>query len=132
MRPAIGLGLLLAAGGCTMDKDARPASLAGRGDQCFNAATVNSFTPVARDAVHVRVGAGRMYRLDLGAGCLDVDWADRVALRSRSGSGFICGPADAELIVPSVGARGADRCTVLGVRRLSQAEIDASRGRRRN
>lgn len=129
MRWAIGLVLLAGASACTREEDARVASAAGRADQCFNAASVNSFTPVGRDAVNVRVSANRQYRLDLGAGCFDVDWANRVALRSRTGS-FICGPADAELIVPSGDGLRPDRCTIVGVRRLSQAEIEASRPRR--
>jgi hypothetical protein len=131
MRIVVGLALVLAAGACTADEEARPAYAARQGDQCFNAASVDSFHPVGRDAVDVRVGARRYYRLDLGAGCFDVDWANRVALRSRTGS-FICGAADAELIVPAVGGRGTDRCTVLRVRRLSDAEVETAQGRRRN
>jgi hypothetical protein len=131
MRFGLGLAMLLTATACTTGDEPRSASTAGRGDQCFRAASVNSFSPVGRDAVDVRVSAERIYRLDVGPGCFDVDWANRVALRSRTG-GYICGAADAELIVPSLGGQRRDRCTVLGVRRLSPEEIEASRTRHRN
>lgn len=130
MRRALALALAATAGACTADEEARPL-VSARADQCFNARFVSSFTPAGRDAVDVRVGPNQVYRLDLGPGCLDVDWARAVALRSRTGS-FICGPADAELVVPALGARRPDRCNVQDVRRLSEAEIDASRRRRRD
>lgn len=133
MRPALGLFLALTISACTADDGTRPStSAAARGEQCFRAAAVSDFTPVrGEDAVDVRVGSNRHYRLDLGPGCFDVDWANRVALRSRTG-GYVCGAADADLVIPSFGARRADRCSVVGVRRLSDAEVEAARQARRN
>jgi hypothetical protein len=123
-----GLAALASLGGCMAAEEPHPAGAgASRGGQCFNAAAVSSFRPVSRDMVDVEVSRRQVYRLELGPGCLDVDWANRVALRSRTGS-FVCGPADAELIVPSSTGR-ADRCTILGIRRLNEAEIEAARGR---
>lgn len=120
---ALPLGLAAA---CTPAADSRPASAsAARGDQCFNARSVNSFRPAGRDAVDVEISRNRVYRLSLGGGCLDVDWAQAVALRSRTGA-FVCGAADAELIVPSLAGR-PDRCLVTDIRRLSDAEIAATR-----
>ncbi len=94
--------------------------------QCFSAAAVRRFRPVDRHAVDVEISRSRVYRLGLSAGCFDVDWADRVALRPRTGS-FVCRGLDAELIVP--GRRGPDRCLVTSVRQLTRAEAQASRRR---
>lgn len=101
------------------------------GDQCFNARLVTGFHPRGRDQVDVQLPGRQVYRLDLGAGCLDIDWALQIALRSRTGS-FICSPLDAEIYAPSSFGRGSppDRCLVTGIRRLSDAEVIESRRRR--
>lgn len=111
---------------CATPDETGTTSASARGDQCFSALTVNSFRPVGRDAVDVEVSRNQVYRLSLGGGCFDVDWAQTVALRSRSGGSFICSAGDAELIVPSIG-RGPDRCLVTGIRRLSDAELQTRR-----
>ena len=113
--------------------DARGAQRAGVHDaaRCFNARNVNSFTPVGRDAVDVRVGASRYYRLGLDGTCLDVDFSLRAALRSRSGSSWICDAYDAELVIPGHGI-GPQRCPVLSVRPLSPEEVSALYGRHRD
>ena len=122
-------GGLLLAGGCAMDEDARSASAAAGDRQCFRAADVNGFSPIDRDTVDVTVGAGRTYRLELFAPCQDVNWSQRIAIRSR-GSSWICtgNSLQAELIVPD--AIGPDRCLVNSIRRLSEEERDAARRRR--
>lgn len=128
---ALSAGALIAASPSTTSGDAQGGRRSRSGDECFNARLVNNFRPVNRDQVDVYVTASRVYRLDLGPGCFDIDWADRIALRSRTGS-FICGALDAEIVAPSSFGRGRDRCVVTGLRRLSDAEVLASRGRRRH
>ena len=129
----IKLGLSTAAAsvlllGCTpQDSGPSAATAAGAADrQCFRAQDVNSFTPIDRDTVDVRVSASRIYRLELLTDCRDINWSQRIAIRSR-GSSWICTGADlgTELIVPD--AIGIDRCLVRDVRRLSDAEIEARR-----
>ena len=75
------------------------------------------------------VGAGRTYRLELFAPCQDVNWSQRIAIRSR-GSSWICtgNSLQAELIVPD--AIGPDRCLVNSIRRLTEEERNAARRRR--
>lgn len=119
------LPTLAVSASCATDGPAQ-TSAARQSGQCFPAGAVNNFRPVGRDAVDVSISRNRVWRLTLSAGCFDVDWAQRVALRARSG-GFICGPADAELIVPSASGSIPDRCLVTDVRRLSDAEIEAAR-----
>jgi hypothetical protein len=117
----------LALQGCMTDGETRSARAASSGRQCFNARMVSGFTPVDRDTVDVRIGPRRGFRLALTGYCRDINWAQSVALRSRTGS-FICGPLDAELIVPSL--IGPQRCIVTGMRELTQAELRGPRRRR--
>jgi hypothetical protein len=60
--------------------------------------------------------------------CPNVNWATGVALVSRGGTSFICQGLDADLVVPNPGL-GPQRCLVSGVRRLSDAEVQALRRR---
>jgi len=122
---AAGLGLAA----CTPQAPVDGSASAAAGQrQCFRTDQVNSFSPVDRDTVDVRVTGRQVYRLELFAPCDDVRWEQRIAIRSR-GSSYICAGrlSDTELIVP--GAIGADRCLVTSVRQLSEAEIEASRRR---
>lgn len=112
--------------GCTQQAG-QPASAATSGRECFPAGTVNSFTPLDDHAVDVKVGASKYYRLDLTGACPNVDWAQGVALRTLGGGTWVCQGADAEIIVPS--PNGPERCLVSGVRRLSDEEVKAIRGR---
>ena len=125
----LALGGPLMIGGCAMEQGAHGASAASAGRQCFRAADVNGFSPIDRDTVDVTVGAGRTYRLELFAPCQDVNWSQRIAIRSR-GSSWICtgNSLQAELIVPD--AIGPDRCLVNSIRRLTEEERDAARRRR--
>jgi hypothetical protein len=96
--------------------------------RCFLARNVNGYTPRGRDAVDVRVGANRTYRLTLAGVCPEVDWSYRVALRTTGGGSWICQGADAELIVPS--PTGTQRCLVTDVRALTPEEVAAGRRHR--
>jgi hypothetical protein len=81
--------------------------------------------------VHVKVSASQVYELELFGDCPDVDWEQRIAIRSTGGSNWVCRGLDAELIVPS--PIGPTRCPVSTIRRLSDEEVQAWReSRRRN
>ena len=101
--------------------------LSNRSD-CFLADSVNSFTPVGDRFVDVRVTRRSQFRLELAGYCPDIDWSQRIALRTRGGSRWICRGMDAEIIVPDR-AIGPQRCLVTDVRRLSISEIEARRRR---
>ena len=120
----IGLGAALAS--CAQQPTPATAA-ASTGRDCFNANSVSGFTPRGDEAVDVRVGARRHYRLQLAGVCPNVNWSNRVALVSR-GSSFICQGFDAELVVNSPGL-GPQRCLVSSVRRLNDAEVQAARRR---
>jgi hypothetical protein len=96
--------------------------------QCFLAYQVNGFHPIDYDTVQVTVGPRTIYELELFGTCRDINWSERIALRSTSGSSWICQGLDAELLVPS--AIGPQRCLVNTIRRLSPEEAKAARARR--
>jgi hypothetical protein len=118
-------GLLAA---CAAPGENEPAAVTGR-RQCFHSSQVNGFNAIDRDTVYVRVGTRGIYELDIVGTCPEIDFTQRIAIRPRGTGNFICQGLDAELIVPA--ATGLDRCPVLGVRRLSDAEVKAYRGQRR-
>ena len=124
---AIPLALATLAG-CAQQAAPAPAAAASGARDCFNARSVNGFTPRDDDTVDVQVGARRYYRLELAGVCPNVNWATGVALVSRGGTSFICQGLDADLVVPNPGL-GPQRCLVSSVRRLSDAEVQALRRR---
>lgn len=94
------------------------------GRQCFRAADVNDFDARGDDRVIVRAGPSDRYELKILGVCPDIDWTQRIALRTR-GSDWVCRGYDAELIVPGPG--GIQRCPVQSVRQLTAAEVEAIR-----
>jgi hypothetical protein len=96
---------------------------------CFNARMAGGFRSVGREAVDVRISRNREYRLVLAGYCPNIEWSLGIALRTYGGASFVCAGSDAMLLVP--GPTGVERCAVWEVRRLSQAEIEAERARRR-
>ena len=126
--------LLVAMGGCLLvaacaEMAGAPSAsrLSSRSD-CFLADSVNGCTPVGERFVDVRVTRRSQFRLELAGYCPDIDWSQRIALRTRGGSRWICRGMDAEIIVPDR-AIGPQRCLVTDVRRLSISEIEARRRR---
>ena len=113
------------AAGCTATADG-PGSASRNERECFHVDNVRSFSPIDDDAVAVRVGARDHYRLELIGTCPDVDWAWSIAIRTH-GSSWVCRGFDAELVVPH--PSGAQYCPVRAVRKLSEAEVEALRGR---
>lgn len=128
LTPIVGLGIL---GACAMaeSRDTLVEGMERRsaGADCFSARSVSGFTPEGDEALVVRVGANRAYRLELAGYCPDIDWSQQIVLRSRAGSAWVCAGGDAEILVPS--PTGAQNCLVSAVDRLTPAEIEARRGR---
>jgi hypothetical protein len=101
------------------DTPAKPAS------QCFWARNVDSFAAPDDHTVYVRVNVRDVYRLDLMISCPDVDWNQRVELRSTHGAGgSICNPLDAEIVSHATGI-GRQRCPVKTMTKLTPAEVAA-------
>lgn len=90
--------------------------------QCFWTRQVNNFASDDDKVVNVRVGVKDVYQLEMLGRCHDIDWSQKIAIRSR-GSSQICSGLDAEIITPS--SIGPQRCQVSKVRKLTTEEIAA-------
>lgn len=93
--------------------------------ECFHPDQADGFSAPTDDKIYVTVSPRRVFELELLGPCPNMDWANRVGIRS-TGGGFVCTGMDVELIVPD-DPIGPHRCMVRTVRRLSQAEIEARR-----
>ena len=101
-----------------------PQASAGGGRQCFYASSVNGFQEVGDEAVHVRVGASQIWRLDFLGRCPGIEWSSGgIGLQQRGGGGAICRGFDVDVI--TTGGAGLPRCPVRSVRRLSDVEVAA-------
>ncbi len=112
------LALTLGAVGCASRGE--PVSGAAASRTCFQADRVSGFEPVDNTTVRLRVGVKDTYEATLLGYCPDVDWTQRIALRSVSGSSMIC-TNDAmgwEILVLDRPGIGPDRCRVRAIRKL--------------
>lgn len=115
---------------CGAARDAEPATSASASRQrCFLPNQVNDFHAEDDQTVYVTIGTRRMFRLEIVGTCPDIDWSQRIGIRSRGGGSWICGGLDAELIVPS--PTGVQSCPVTNVTELTDAEVEAYRERRK-
>ncbi len=130
MKTAITIGALALtalATGCATAPGQQQAASSSTGRQCFNASQVNGFQALDEETVHVTVGVKTVYALEIAGACPEVDWSQRIGIRSMSGISWVCRGYDAELLVP--GPLGTQRCPVLSVRQLTPAEAQAARNR---
>lgn len=92
---------------------------------CFYGHNADGFSAKGDRTVYVRANIKDIYELTLFAPCLDVDWAQRIALRSQTGNDFICEGSNAPYEIFSPSVTGAQRCQVSSVRKLTAAEVAA-------
>jgi hypothetical protein len=90
-------------------------------NQCFWTRNITGFAAPDDHTVYIRVSFRDVYRLDLMIACPDVEWNQRIALVSRSGSN-ICNALDAEIVSHATGI-GPQRCPVKTMTKLTPAEI---------
>jgi hypothetical protein len=123
------LGLVVATSGCApADEPMMGPGAQSAGRQCFLPRQVNGFTPLGNDRILVDAGPRRLFELEIVGTCREIDFSNRIGIRSRGGS-WVCDGLDAELLVPR--PSGLDRCAVTDVRRLSEEEVQAYRESRR-
>lgn len=92
---------------------------------CFWARNVDNFAAENDErTVNLRVGLHDVYQLKLFAPCQDIDWNQRIALRSR-GSDWICEGDNLDAEIDTHSPIGPQRCPVISVRKLNPAEIAA-------
>ena len=104
-------------------------SSAYAGRQCFYAGNVSGYRSGPNNTVIINTNSRDYYEFRTQPYCGSrIDWENRIALRSRSGS-FICSGFDAEIYVPD--ALGASYCPLYGMRKLGPEEVTALRATRR-
>lgn len=113
---------------CTANQPGQAQSAASSGRKCFLPSQVNNFDALERDKVLVTIGTSTFYQLDIVGTCSNIDWSNRIGIRSTGGASWVCEGLDAELLVP--GARGLERCPVVGVTQLSPEAAQALRQKR--
>lgn len=106
---------------------AAPGDLAASGQtgqtrECFFTRNVSGFSAPDDETLYLRVGVRDVYQMQMFSPCLDMDWAQRLAVVSRSGSS-VCRGMDATIVSP--GPLGEQRCMVRAVRKLTPAEVEA-------
>jgi hypothetical protein len=124
MRPAPVLAAALIAGGIGLIAAAPAAEARSVKSEraCFYASNVRGFTAVDNRVMNIEVGANDIYRFNLMGGCPDIDFANGIALVSKS-SNFICAGIDAEIVYRGPG--GPQRCLISNIRKLTPAEAKA-------
>lgn len=95
--------------------------------RCFWNSQVTGFSDAGPGRAIVNNGSRDSWEVELSPGCPNVDWAQRIAILSRSG-GRICSGANVELAIPDASGTGSRRCLVRSIRKLSAAEAAAVRG----
>jgi|SRR6185437_518858 len=94
----------------------------GPARQCFWTRNADSFAAADEHTLNVRVGVRDVYQFEMFGPCPDIDWNQRLALVSRSGS-TICTGMDAEVVTHS--PIGPQRCAVRSMRKLTPEEVAA-------
>jgi len=126
----IGSGIIVSAmaialAACTTNP--LPAGQAANGGSCFNASMVNNFNGNADGTVDITVGVDKYYRLTTDGTCSDIDWKNQVALKTTNGSDFVCGPYDAEFIVPN--PTFSRKCAIIAIAPLTKEQYLAARAK---
>lgn len=120
----IALAATTAFSGCTSNP---PAANQAAGGSCFLASMVNNFNGNPNGTVDIQVGTTQYYRLTTDGLCKDIDWNSSVALKTRSGSNYVCGAYDAEFIIPN--AVFSKTCNITGIAPLTKEQYLAARGK---
>jgi hypothetical protein len=107
---------------CTANPPA--SSRAAGGGTCFNASMVNNFNGNPDGTVDITVGVNTYFRLTTDGTCSDIDWKNQIGLKSTTGSDFICGPYDAEIIVPN--PTFSRKCAVTAIAPLTKEQYQAA------
>ena len=116
--------LALVAGPASSADASKDAASSAKGQsQCFHTSMIQGFAAPDEDNLYVRVGRD-VYHFTMFAHCLDLDWNQRIALRSRGGSNFICSALDVDGVNRATGL-GAQRCAVSSMEKLTPAQVAA-------
>jgi hypothetical protein len=103
---------------------AAPAAAADKSrDACFARREIDGFSAPDDHTVYVRVGANRIYRLDLMIKCTNLTFRQGIGLESQPANAFICSPLEATVVYHDTGI--LERCPVKAIHKLTPDEIAA-------
>lgn len=127
-RPATLAAAAVALVALTASAAAQPPPAAPPASQraCFWSSSVTNFAAVDTTRVYLRASARRVFELTLFADCINLDWVQRMALRTRGSSNICEGPNPAvDVFIRDSGLPGGRRCPVTNVRLLTPEEVAA-------
>jgi hypothetical protein len=115
---------LLALATMALSGGAAHAQQAAQKPQCFRSSDWGGWkaTPDA-NAMYIRVGGGRIFRIDFAHGCAALHHGGHLVNKVR-GSGLICQPIDLDLRV-SFGRRMSTACIASKLTQLTPEEVAA-------
>ena len=122
LAPVVLAAAAVAASALTFSATAQPSPKPS--PACFWQRSVTNFAAVDTSRVYLRAG-NRVFELALFANCLQLNWVQRLALRSRGSSNICEGPNPGLDVIVRNGIPGAQRCPVTGVRQLTKDEVAA-------
>jgi hypothetical protein len=96
---------------------------------CFQARDVSSWAAVDRTTVNLRVNVRDFYQVTLLAPCGDIDFSQRIGIRSGRGSDFICTGSGQDIDILAPTPIGRQTCPATSLRRLTAEEVAALTGR---
>lgn len=126
-----GFGLTTLLAGCSPTTETADSEARRPVRQCFSIQQVDNFRQGRMEQVFLRVGRNEVYELNSAGGCVDLDFAYRLAIVPDTGSSSrLCTGDWAQVVVPG-STSVATTCRVRVMRRLTEAEIEALPGSHR-
>ena len=126
---AVSLGAAITLGAALARAVPQPPAAAPPREQraCFWTRSVTNFAAVDTTRVYLRASGRRVFELTLFANCFQLDWVNRLAIRTRGSSNICEGPNPGlDVIVRDRGGiPGGQRCPVTNVRLLTPDEVAA-------
>jgi hypothetical protein len=115
---------LLALGCVCADTGSRAAPAKdGQTRSCFRNQDVSDWTDVDHQTINIRVNVNDYYQLKLLSPCGNIDFSQRIGIRTTGGSDYICSGLDAEIIAPTT--IGPQTCPVTSIRKLTPEDVAA-------
>lgn len=103
-----------------------PAAQPNPRPACFWTRSITNFAANDTTRVYLRASGRRVFELTLFANCLQLNWVNNLAIRTRASSNICEGPNPGiDVIVRGGGVAGGQRCPVTNVRALTPEEVAA-------
>ncbi|MFT3997692.1 MAG: DUF6491 family protein [Asticcacaulis sp.] len=108
-------------------EDSKPAAKSNP-NRCFRSDDIDRFNPVDTRTMVIETYAHQHYKLTLAGGCMGIEDALRIGVKTRGGTSYICGSFDADILYNELGSGGLGKCAVIEVTPIDKAEADRLEG----